>query len=207
VGDQVGDPELAPPQLPPEGVGRADVLHWAAQDAAHVRGEWGLLGVWGRRCGRVLWGRRWRGLPAVLGAGPVGLLGLGRAVVGARAGGAAAHGGGGWCRSVLAAAVGGGGWEWEGRRRRRGLGLGGVECEGRRRRRPWICLCPPLLFPFGAYGLVSCERVDGSSEASRLVSRAPSVRPSAVAGRQADSCRAMRVGGRRGDDGGGRMDG
>jgi hypothetical protein len=81
-------------------------------------------------------------------------------------------------------------WPARGRRRR---GLRVVECEEGRRRRPWICLCPPLLFPFGAYGVVSCERVDagGSSEASRLVSRAPSVRPSVCRGRQADSCRAM----------------
>ncbi|WVZ69614.1 hypothetical protein U9M48_018379, partial [Paspalum notatum var. saurae] len=37
VRDEVGDPELAPPQLAPEGVGRAHVLHRPPQHAPHRR--------------------------------------------------------------------------------------------------------------------------------------------------------------------------
>jgi hypothetical protein len=44
VGGEVGDPELAPAQLAAEGVGRADVLHGAAEDEADTwRGRARLL--------------------------------------------------------------------------------------------------------------------------------------------------------------------
>jgi hypothetical protein len=50
VGGEVGDPELAPAQLAAEGVGRADVLHGAAEDAADAwRGRARLLLIGRRR--------------------------------------------------------------------------------------------------------------------------------------------------------------
>jgi hypothetical protein len=151
VGGEVGDPELPPPQLPAEGVGRADVLHGAPQHAAHPGGRRRRRGVLllllvplarGRGSGSV-WLRRLlrrRGLrPVLLGLGAVGrrllllllgrrrrLRGVGRLVVlrlAPVAGGPSSHG----VRSGATVRSAPPQWSEVGRRRRRGRGGVGGE--------------------------------------------------------------------------------